>query len=399
MDMPGQPEISGDFDGPKIAITDDGKRIMSEEEEQQRDDDETSQKIKAPEHEALRACVARLSLFTFLAVPVVVLLVSTVVGGVLSAVEDWPYKDGFLYVGGQITGGTNPLVLDVPESTTGKVVSLLIGVWGVGLLSLAIALVGGHILDPIVDMLALGKPDRYVPELRARKQIVKIGAIKYGGLKNFLKKLDSDDTAGLSAEEFKKIADYEGILKYLDIEAISLLFEEMAQEVKGRDGNIQLQVEHLQNWLTDGYKHSKLLRRKQLRASILLSLVFILITMSLVIFMASVFLGVVLLLIEEFAGNSCDFTDGFYFVAAIMTASQNSMTQWQPSSFLSEFFTVIIGAIAVGVLSILVGLVGGGVLKPVAKSFSLHPSKDNFWKDVSQQSIPQEILLADYLLR
>ncbi|KAK3255889.1 hypothetical protein CYMTET_34952 [Cymbomonas tetramitiformis] len=350
------------------------------------------------EHEALRVCATRISLFIFLAVPIVVIFVSLIVGGVLAAIEDWPFRDGFLYVAGQITCGTNPLVSEVPASTIGIVLSLFVGIWGLGILSVAIALVGGSILDPLVSIFALDKPAHYVPELRARKQIVKIGTIKYGGLNNFLKRLDVDDTVGISAAEFEKIAANEGILEYLDVKALSLLFKEISRHFKGTKGDHQLQVEDLEAWLTVGYRDSKTIQRKQLIVSMRTSLVYIFVTMSGVIFLTSLILGGILSIVEELLGEGCSFKDGFYFVAAMMTGSQHEMTEWFPEHFLGEFFTVIVGAIAVGVLSTLVGLVGGGILTPVIKLFSLaNPRKENFWKDVNRHDIPQESLIHDYL--
>lgn len=42
--------------------------------------------------------------FNFVASPLMILLISVVLGGIIAAAESWSFENGFLFIGGVVTG-------------------------------------------------------------------------------------------------------------------------------------------------------------------------------------------------------------------------------------------------------------------------------------------------------
>ena len=82
-------------------------------------------------------------LFVFVVVPVIVLAVAFIFGLILAEVEGWSIIDGFYYITSMLCGLPNPLTDVEPESTSGKIVDIVIAIWALALAGTIIGVVGG----------------------------------------------------------------------------------------------------------------------------------------------------------------------------------------------------------------------------------------------------------------
>lgn len=79
--------------------------------------------------------------FVFVFVPLVTVLLSTVLGGILAAAEGWTFVDGLFFNVSLLCGLTTPLTSAMPSTAIGTLLLVLIAVWSVGFTAAIIGLV------------------------------------------------------------------------------------------------------------------------------------------------------------------------------------------------------------------------------------------------------------------
>jgi hypothetical protein len=100
----------------------------------------------------LRDALCKLSVLVFIALPVSAVILAVIFGAILAGVEGWNFGDCFWCVLQELTATDIAIVhLPTPDSHVGKIAGCFVGLFSLAVLGLMIALMGGPLLDPIIE--------------------------------------------------------------------------------------------------------------------------------------------------------------------------------------------------------------------------------------------------------
>ncbi|KAJ9441362.1 hypothetical protein DIPPA_34228 [Diplonema papillatum] len=96
----------------------------------------------------------RIMLLLWVGLPVTVLFWSVACGAILAAVEDWPFKDGFFFMGATMSTAVG-LTARSPESEGGRFFVTIAFAWGLGIFAFCSAILATPIAAPIIRIFGL----------------------------------------------------------------------------------------------------------------------------------------------------------------------------------------------------------------------------------------------------
>jgi hypothetical protein len=110
--------------------------------------------------EFLRDALKKTLLLIFFALPIACVLLAFLFAALLTLVEGWDYEDCFYEVLASLTS-TNIAVSNVPaaDSDGGKLIGCLVGLYSLAILGGVIGLIGGPLLDPVIEFLHMDIED------------------------------------------------------------------------------------------------------------------------------------------------------------------------------------------------------------------------------------------------
>eukprot|EP00658_Telonema_sp_P-2_P053704 TRINITY_DN4231_c0_g1_i1.p1 TRINITY_DN4231_c0_g1~~TRINITY_DN4231_c0_g1_i1.p1 ORF type:complete len:211 (-),score=54.74 TRINITY_DN4231_c0_g1_i1:106-738(-) len=118
--------------------------------------------------------VHRVVIFTFVIVPVAVLIIAFCFGALLALLEGWTVRQGFYYVVGNLTGMATPLTTVTPTSTYGKMVDVIVAVYSLALAGLIIGLMTNFALvNEVTEKVEGMMDDQTIQDLHTEIQIIK----------------------------------------------------------------------------------------------------------------------------------------------------------------------------------------------------------------------------------
>jgi hypothetical protein len=110
--------------------------------------------------------IKKLCITVFMVLPLIVLLLGAIFGAILALAEGWGFDVCFWSVVQELTGTSIPVEqYGTPDTHFGKIVGCLIGLCSLAVLGIMLAIIGGPLLEPIIEAFAL-KPTKEVGALR-----------------------------------------------------------------------------------------------------------------------------------------------------------------------------------------------------------------------------------------
>eukprot|EP00755_Sulcionema_specki_P014253 Sspe_Gene.56203::Locus_30919_Transcript_1_1_Confidence_1.000_Length_585::g.56203::m.56203 len=111
---------------------------------------EASRVSPKPNSPSLAKVAGKVAAVVFVLIPGTLMSSAVVMGGILCAIEDWPFSDGYYSAASALTMSTVPLgdKIDLfPSTEGGRVFTILIGAWGMGFFGLFIVLLSEPLLS------------------------------------------------------------------------------------------------------------------------------------------------------------------------------------------------------------------------------------------------------------
>jgi hypothetical protein len=122
----------------------------------------------------LKSTAVKLGTLVFILLPVFALLVSAFFGALLHAAEGWAFEECYFTVLGQLSStGINVASVPAPLSHLGKLICCMIGLFSVAICGVVIALMGGPLIEPIIEVLHM-EPSGEKPLRSALLQLAKL---------------------------------------------------------------------------------------------------------------------------------------------------------------------------------------------------------------------------------
>lgn len=156
----------------------------------------------------LTQALVKVTVMILVAVPAALLVFCGIFGGVLATMAssfDMTYSEGFFFLAAQLTLMTNPLAESpdlLGEHWVGKVLVIIVGAWGLGILSVLIGLMGAPMVAPLLDALHLTltwkpsvmRPVKTLKRNRDRQKRIRIQKVTVSLKRRSTKRLDIMDS-------------------------------------------------------------------------------------------------------------------------------------------------------------------------------------------------------------